>query len=238
MGDIMKGKLIVIEGTDCSGKETQTKMLTKRLEKENIACVRLCFPNYDSPTGKIVGGPYLGKDYICDGWFPEGATNVDPKVSSLYYAADRKYNVKNIEELIDKGINVILDRYVYSNLAHQGGKLKDKEDRIKMYNWLDKLEFDLLELPQADIKIFLHMPYEVSCELKKNRDEKPDQHELSKEHLIMAEEAYKEIADIYSFKTIECSYNNLPRTIEEISDELYNHVLEKLISKDKKFYKR
>lgn len=220
----MKGKLIVIEGTDCSGKETQTKMLTKRLEKENIACVRLCFPNYDSPTGKIVGGPYLGKSHICDGWFSEGATNVDPKVSSLYYAADRKYNVVAIEELINKGINVILDRYVYSNLAHQGGKINDKDKRFEMYNWLDKLEFELLELPKADIKIFLHMPYEVSCELKKNREEQPDQHELSKEHLLMAEESYKEIANIYEFRTIECSKNNLPRTIEEINDELYNFV--------------
>ena len=220
----MKGKLIVIEGTDCSGKETQTKMLVKRLEKEDIPCVRLCFPNYDSPTGKIVGGPYLGKNYICDGWFTEGAANVDPKVSALYYAADRKYNVKAIEDLINKGINVILDRYVYSNLAHQGGKISDKKDRLDMYNWLDKLEFDLLELPQADIKVFLHMPYEVSCELKKNREEKPDQHELSKEHLIMAENAYMEIAKIYSFKTIECSIDNLPKTIEEINDELHAYV--------------
>ena len=224
----MKGKLIVIEGTDCSGKETQTKMLTKRLEKENIACVRLCFPNYDSPTGKIVGGPYLGKSHICEGWFSEGATNVDPKVSSLYYAADRKYNVKEIEELINKGINVILDRYMYSNLAHQGGKIKDKEERIAMYKWLDKLEFELLELPKADIKVFLHMPYEVSCELKKNRDEAPDQHELSKEHLIMAEQSYKEVSEIYEFSTIECSKNNLPRKIEEINDELYNIVVSNL----------
>ena len=220
----MRGKLIVIEGTDCSGKETQAKMLTKRLEKNNIACVKLCFPNYDSPTGKIVGGPYLGKSHICKGWFSEGASNVDPKVSSLYYAADRKYNVKNIEELIDKGINVILDRYVYSNLAHQGGKIKDQKERYDMYNWLDKLEFDLLELPQADIKVFLHMPYEVSCELKKNREENLDQHELSKEHLLMAEEAYKEIAHMYEFKTIECSTNNLPRKIEDINDELYEYV--------------
>ncbi len=230
----MKGKLIVIEGTDCSGKETQTKMLTKKLEKENIACVRLCFPNYDSPTGKIVGGPYLGKSYICDGWFSEGATNVDPKVSSLYYAADRKYNVKNIEDLIDKGINVILDRYVYSNLAHQGGKINDTKERHKMYDWLDKLEFDLLELPQADIKVFLHMPYEISCELKKNREEKPDQHELSKEHLLMAEKAYTEIAEIYNFKTIECGKDNLPRSIEDINDELYNFVKEGLESKANK----
>lgn len=230
----MRGKLIVIEGTDCSGKETQTKSLVKRLEKENIPCVRLCFPNYDSPTGKIVGGPYLGKDYICECWFKEGAVNVDPKVSSLYYAADRKYNVKNIEELIDKGINVILDRYVYSNLAHQGGKIKDRKERQEMYEWLNKLEFDLLELPEADIKVFLHMPYQVACELKKGREEKPDQHELSKEHLLMAEEAYKEIANIYSFKTIECSNNALPRSIEEIGEELYHYVNKGLVEKDLK----
>ena len=158
-GDSMKGKLIVIEGTDCSGKETQTKTLVKRLEKEDIACVRLCFPNYDSPTGKIVGGPYLGKSYICDGWFSEGATNVDPKVSSLYYAADRKYNVVAIEELINKGINVILDRYVYSNLAHQGGKINDKDKRFEMYNWLDKLEFELLELPNIGISFMKGIIY-------------------------------------------------------------------------------
>ena len=224
----MKGKLIVIEGTDCSGKETQTKLLVEKLEKEGIRCVRFSFPVYDSPTGKIVGGPYLGKEYICPGWFDEGAINVDPKVASLYYAADRKYNIPKINELIDNGINVILDRYVYSNLAHQGGKIKDKTDRLNMYNWLEKLEFDLLELPEADVKVFLHMPYEVSLELKKNREEGMDQHESSKEHLLMAEESYKEIANLYNFKTIECNIGNSPKKIEDISDELYNYVFNEL----------
>ena len=78
------------------------------------------------------------------------------------------------------------------------------------------------------------MPYEVACELKKNREEKPDQHELSEEHLLMAEEAYKEIADIYSFKTIECSNNGLPRSIEEIGEELYTHVNKGLVNNDLK----
>lgn len=224
----MKGKLIVIEGTDCSGKETQTKMLVEKLESINIKCVRFSFPQYDSPTGKIVGGPYLGKKYICDGWFDEGATNVDPKVSSLYYAADRKYNIGKIQELIDSGVNVILDRYTYSNLAHQGGKIKDKNKRLSMYSWLEKLEFELLELPKADIKVFLHMPYEVSLLLKKNREEGMDQHESSKEHLLMAEDAYKEIADIYNFKTIECNVGNKPKKIEDINKELYDYILKNL----------
>ena len=220
----MRGKLIVIEGTDCSGKETQTKMLVKKLSKEGIKCIRFSFPQYDTPTGKIVGGPYLGKDYICDGWFDEGAVNVDPKVASLYYAADRKYNVGRIENLLDEGINVILDRYTYSNLAHQGGKIENTKDRLAMYNWLDKLEFELLELPKADIRVFLHMPYEVSCILKKDRVEKADQHEASKEHFLMAENAYKEVASMYGFKTIECNIGNEPKKIEDINEELYNYV--------------
>ena len=226
----MKGKLIVIEGTDCSGKETQTKMLVERLHKENIECERFSFPNYDSPTGKIVGGPYLGKSYICEGWFPEGAVNVDPKVAALYYAADRLYNIDKINELLERKINVILDRYAYSNMAHQGGKIEDREKRFEMYNWLKKLEFDLLKLPEADIGIFLHMPYEVACKLKKDRSEAPDQHEASQAHLLMAENAYIEVANVFEFKTIECNKGLDPRSIEEINDELYTYVKKKIKS--------
>ena len=218
----MKGKLIVIEGTDCSGKETQ--MLIKRLKKEKIKCSTLSFPMYDTPTGRIVGGPYLGKSYICEGWFPEGAPNVDPKVASLYYAADRRYHMDKINKLLNRGINVILDRYSYSNFAHQGGKLKNKNERIDMYKWLDTLEFSLLELPQADIRIFLHMPYKVACTLKKDRAEKPDQHEASKKHLLLAEKTFKEVADLYNFKYIKCNKGSEPRKIEDINNELYEFV--------------
>ena len=94
----MRGKLIVVEGTDCSGKETQTKKIVERCEKKGIKVYNYSFPRYDTPTGKIVGGPYLGKSYICDGWFSEGATNVDALVASAYYAADRRYNIKEIIE--------------------------------------------------------------------------------------------------------------------------------------------
>ena len=90
----MKGKIIVIEGTDCSGKETQSILLEKRLIEENIKCIRFDFPNYNSPTGKIVGGAYLGKKEISNSYFEEGATNVDPYIACLYYAADRKYNIE------------------------------------------------------------------------------------------------------------------------------------------------
>ena len=224
------GKLIVVEGTDCSGKETQTNKLIDRLRENNIRVKKYSFPNYNSTTGKIIGGPYLGKDYICDGWFNEGATNVDPKVSSLYYAADRKYNIWVILEDLKNGFNVVLDRYVYSNMAHQGGKLTTKEERDEMFTWIEKLEFELLELPHADIKVFLHMPYEASLKLKESRQkvEKMDQHEKSKDHLLKAECAYIELADKYSFYKIECAHGDNIKTIDEINQELYDYVYNEL----------
>lgn len=223
----MKGKLIVIEGTDCSGKETQTKLLIEKLNEDNIECVRFSFPDYPTPTGKIVGGPYLGKMDICEGYFKEGANHVDPKVSSLYYAADRKYNISKIEDFLKKGVNVILDRYTYSNMAHQGGKIASKKQRYRMYEWIEKLEFDLLELPKCDIRIFLHMPTEAIKILKKNRTFL-DENEQDENHLYNAEMAYIEINSKYDFYKIECVNNGVIKSIDEINSELYNYILSQL----------
>lgn len=221
----MRGKLIVVEGTDCSGKETQTNLLMKKFNELGMRVEKFSFPNYQSPTGKIIGGPYLGKSYIDDSWFAEGPTKVDPKVAALYYAADRKYNIYKITFLLENGVNVILDRYVYSNMAHQGGKIEGSKEREELYNWLETLEFGLLELPHADIKIFLHMPYEQAIILKQNREELPDGHEKNKNHLKSAEAAYIELAKKYNFKTIECAKDGNIRTIEEIHLELMDYLL-------------
>ena len=220
----MRGKIIVIEGTDCSGKETQTKRLIEKLNSMHIKCRRFSFPFYDTPTGKIIGGPYLGKPQIGECIFEEGAVNVDPFVASLYFAADRKYNIEKILKCLSEGYNVILDRYMYSNMAHQGGKIKEKSERYKMYKWIETLEFSLLKLPEADIKVFLHMPTEVSLKLKENRSEAADEHEKSISHLKCAETAYVEISELYDFKTIECSEMNKPRSVDDINNELFEIV--------------
>lgn len=220
-------KLIVIEGTDCSGKETQTNLLMKKLRERNIKVNNFSFPNYNSPTGKIIGGAYLGKPEIGPSYFEEGATNVDPKVASLYYAADRKYNINKIIFLLENGSNVILDRYIFSNMAHQGCKLDDKKERYKMYEWLDNLEFNLLELPKPDIKIFLHMPFSATDKLKQNR-QFLDEHEKDKDYLKKAERSYLELADKYNFKKIECVKDNEIRSIEDINNEIFNYVIGEL----------
>ncbi len=225
----MKGRIIVIEGTDCSGKETQASLLLQRLTKEGRKIERMSYPMYDTPTGRIVGGPYLGKSYICESYFTEGAANVDPKVASLYYAADRRYHAKTINELLNNGYDVILDRYVESNMAHQGGKIFDEEERKKMYEWLATLEYDLLELERPFLTIFLHMPYQKVCELKRGRVEPSDQHEASPIHLRNAEKAYLELAEMHHYETIKCvdKKGNL-RNILDIHEEVYNLIKKKL----------
>lgn len=215
-----KGKLIVVEGTDCSGKETQVKRAVARFKEMGLNIYNYSFPMYDTPTGRIVGGPYLGKSYICEGWFPEGATNVDALTASAYYAADRRYNIGIINEHLEKGDIVILDRYVESNMAHQGGKLKTPEERTKMYQKLDTLEFEIMELPRPDAVIFLYMPFEYAAVLKKNREETPDQHESNKAHLKQAETAYLELTEKYGYKKITCVKDDIIRTIDDINDEV------------------
>ena len=221
----MKGKLIVIEGTDCSGKQTQTELLQTRLKDLGHNCIRIDFPRYDTPTGKIVGGPYLGKPELCESYFKEGAVNVDPKIASLYFAADRKYSIGLVNEYLEKGYYVILDRYTTSNLAHQGSKILDKDERFNMYQWIDKLEYWLLELPKPDVTIFLHMPYEYSLELKKNR-KNLDEHEKSEFHLRHAEACYLELMELYNWEYINCISDGSIRSVEDINDEILNKILE------------
>lgn len=221
----MKGKIIVIEGTDCSGKETQTSLLVQRLMREGKKIERLSFPDYDTPTGKIVGGAYLGKKYISEGYFPEGSSNVDPKVAALYYAADRRYNCHKILDLINQGIDVVIDRYVESNMGHQGGKIFDKEERLKLYEDLSNLEYGFLELPKPDLTIFLYMPYKKVAELKSGRRKPGDQHESSMLHIRNAEAAYLELAELHNYKKVTCVLrDNKLRDIMDIHEEIYNIV--------------
>ncbi|MBQ3047490.1 MAG: thymidylate kinase [Clostridia bacterium] len=223
-----RGKLIVIEGTDCSGKQTQADLLVAFLNENGIKTKKMGFPMYDTPTGKIIGGPYLGKDWICDGYFEEGASNVNPKVASLYYAADRKYNIDKVIEALNLGYNVILDRYVESNMAHQAGKISDPIAQSEMISWLDKLEYSFLELPRPDMTIFLHMPYEASLKLRMGREEKGDQHETDKGHMICAEKTYLLLARRYMYDTVKCvDENDNIRTIDDIAKEIQKIVFEK-----------
>jgi len=227
----MKNKIIIIEGTDCSGKQTQSDLLVKKLTEKNISIYKTSFPQYDTPTGRIIGECCLGKN-IGHSFFPEESANVDPKVMGLYYAADRLYNISKINEAL-KTSTVILDRYVDSNLAHQGGKVKDEKERIKTYEFFEELEYNLLKLPKPDIKILLYLPHEYSYILRQNRvNEALDEVERNEEYLSNGERAYLEVAKRHDYKIINCVKDEKIRTIEEINEELFNFVYSELKKED------
>lgn len=215
-----RGKLVIIEGTDCSGKQTQAGLLIKYLKDKGVKVAEFSYPRYDTPTGRIIGGPYLGKPSICEGWFPEGATQVDPKVASLYYAADRLYNSKEVEKKLNEGYTVLLDRYSFSNMGHQGCKFSKKEDRLKMYKYIDDLEFGLLGLPKPDAVILLYMPVDIAKKIREQRPEKLDQHEANDEHLRKAARSYLEIAELYDFHVVNCAEGDHIKSIREIHEEV------------------
>lgn len=238
-----RAKILVMEGTDGSGKETQSKLLEQYLENKNLKVKRYSFPIYESATGKIVGGPYLGKTEISDTFFDETSANVDPLVSSLYYAADRRYNFLNgIEDELYKNDIIILDRYTMSNMGHQASKARNKKEMLKILNFIETLEFDLCELPRPDLVIFLHMPFEASKELRKGRLS-ADGNENSESHLRNAERTYLEISKIYNWKYINClkenNYNGIDsiKSIEEISDEVISIVDNELKNNSSKINK-
>lgn len=150
-----KGKLIVIDGIDGSGKATQTAFLVKSLRKKRIKVRTIDFPSYHKNFfGKLIGD-YLSGIY---GDF----TKVDPRVASVLYAADRFESGEKIKKWLKEGCVVIADRYTSANQIHQGGKIKDLKERRIFLNWLESLEYSVFKIPKPDLVIFLDVPVKVS----------------------------------------------------------------------------
>ena len=228
-----KGKLIVIDGTDCSGKQTQSKMLIDRLNGEGISSSSMSFPRYDSPTGRIVGGPYLGKPEISACWFANGADSLDPRVACLFYAADRRFHRSELVDGLNRGENWILDRYVEANMGHQAGKAATDQEMRGIVDFIDRLEYGLLGMPRPNQVFLLHMPYLVGMELKKGRPGAADQHEANPDHLKNAERAYLEIAKMRDWKVISCAPSGAVdslRNVDDIHSELYDATMKILKS--------
>ncbi len=234
-----EGKLIVFEGTDCSGKSTQINLLIEKLKKLNQGVVTLDFPNYSTPTGKIV------RRYL-DGEFGH-ANDIPAKVASIFYAEDRFASKGFIYDELAKGNVTILDRYVESNMGHQGGKIRDRAEREKFFEWLHKLEYENFQLPKPDAVVFLYMPYDVSRQLMSERErksefhpgaEKLDGHEGCKKHMEHAEESYLHLAELYGWIMINCAPDGTMaslKTPEEIHEELWEKLEERLkYSEDEK----
>ncbi len=210
------GKIIVIEGVNDSGKETQSKLLAKTLKEEGYKVVEFSFPMYKSPTGKIFKDCVLGKDG--NGYFEEGYENLDPYVVCLYTAADRKYHKERIEKYLRDDYIVILNRYTSSNMAHQGSRYSDSEERFYMYQWIDKLEYWLLKLPKPDCTILLKVPAKYLNQLDEKQVAFNFQEDIFDQDSVL--KAYIELSELYNWDTIDCVSNNKMKSVEEIHEEI------------------
>lgn len=214
--------LINIEGTDSSGKETQTNLLYKRLLEKKINAIKISFPDYESPSSELVK-MYLKGDF---GSKPEDVT---PEVASIFYACDRFASFKTKwKQYYDTGYIIISDRYTTSNIVHQASKLSTDMEKECYINWLENLEYGIFKIPRPDLTIFLDMPFEKSQELMKNRlnkfsgEESKDIHESDQEYLRNSYLSAIKICDRLGWAKINCitKDGNL-KSLEAIAEEIF-----------------
>lgn len=230
MVNLRTGKLIIIEGTDGSGKQTQSELLAKRLSEKigenNVK--KISFPNYESKASEPV------KMYL-SGEFGETADSVNAYAASVLYSVDRFASFKTEwEDFYKNGGVVVSDRYTISNMIHQVPKIDDAVEKEKYLDWLIDLEWNKIAIPKPDVVFFLDIPFEYSQKLMEERknkitgDEEKDIHEKDKKYLKKSYETAKELAKKYDWKVISCVKNYKLRTIEEINDEMLEIVLKNL----------
>ncbi|MBR5227611.1 MAG: deoxynucleoside kinase [Clostridia bacterium] len=226
----LKGKIIVIEGTDGSGKQTQAKLLTQRLEELGAKVYSKSFPNYDSESSSLV------KMYL-NGEISSSVSDVSAKAASVFYAADRYVTYKKeIEPLYKTGEHTfVFDRYVESNIIHQGAKMLTQDGDEKTNNanlsdfveWVSSLEYNDMAIPRPDLTIYLYVPIEYTIKMRENRanksngEAKQDIHESNVDYLKSACKTGLLAAKKYNWQVINCVENDILRSIEDISEEIF-----------------
>lgn len=203
-----RGKLIVIDGGDGSGKTTQTHLLHEYLREKNIPVKIMDFPQYyDSFFGKTVAQFLRGEFGAID--------TVSPYLVSLLFAQDRASVCDEMENFLRNSGYIICNRYATSSMAHQGAKFVDEQERSKFLLWLTELEYGQNKIPKEDIVIYLHVPWQVAKELNQKKGEraylngKKDIQENDDIHQITAQQVYLQLAKQHPhWITIPCTENN------------------------------
>ena len=217
----MSGKLIVFEGTDGSGKATQSKLLFERLQREGIDCRKLNFPRYGEKSAALVE-LYLG------GAFGTHPDDVNAYAASTFYSVDRYASYKqDWGKYYEAGGLLIADRYTTSNAVHQAGKLPDGE-REKYLDWLFGFEYGLLGLPEPSLVFYLDVPTELTEKMMREREQatntKADIHERNDKYLHQCREVARQAAAYFGWTVVSCVKDGKLRSIEDIHEELYSYV--------------
>ena len=212
------GKLIVIEGTDGSGKSTQFRQMSEHLEKDGVAFKHIVFPRYSEESSALIR-MYLG------GQFGTKPTDVNAYAASSFYAVDRYASYKmDWGQWYQDGGLIISDRYTTSNAVHQASK-ESGQARQDYLKWLYEFEYEKLQLPRPDLVIYLDVPTDFTEKMLRGREEatntKADIHEKDMQYLATCRQCGREAAEYYGWKVIQCVKDGKMRSIEDIHNEIY-----------------
>ena len=217
----MQGKLIVFEGTDGSGKATQSRLLCEELTRRGIPFRKLEFPRYQEESSALIR-LYLG------GAFGDKPGDVNAYAASVFYSVDRYASYKqDWGKYYEAGGLLIADRYTTSNAVHQAGKLPDGE-REKYLDWLFGFEYGLLGLPEPSLVFYLDVPTELTEKMMREREQatntKADIHERNDKYLHQCREVARQAAAYFGWTVVSCVKDGKLRSIEDIHEELYSYV--------------
>ncbi len=215
------GKLIVIEGTDGSGKSTQFRMMSEHLHQNNVAFKHLVFPRYNEESSALIR-MYLG------GNFGSKPSDVNSYAASSFYAVDRYASYKmDWGQWYEDGGLVLSDRYTTSNAVHQAAK-ELPENREAYLHWLYDFEYAKLGLPKPDLVIYLDVPTDFTEKLLRHREQdtntKADIHDQDMAYLAVCRETGRTAANYYGWTIINCVHNGAMRSPEDIHQEIYRYV--------------
>jgi len=231
---VKKGKLIVIDGMDGSGKATQAGLLIKHLKKDGYKVKVVDFPDYSSNFfGKFIGH-CLSEQYY-------NFVKVHPKIASVLYAADRFESKNKIEQWLKEGYIVIANRYASANQIHQGGKITNTKKRESFLGWLAEMEYEVFKIPRPDAVFYLNVPIPVVLKLIRKRDgndkrrkylgKKKDVHEKDVRFLENSRKSALWLAKTQKgWIKIECMQNGKLDTRENIHAKVYEKI-KKIIKK-------
>ena len=215
------GKLIVIEGTDGSGKSTQFALLSQRLEQDGVSFKHIVFPRYSEESSALIR-MYLG------GQFGKNPSDVNAYAASSFYAVDRYASYKmDWGQWYERGGVVLSDRYTTSNAVHQTSK-EPKDKQAEFLGWLYDFEYEKLGLPRPDLTLYLDVPTDFTEKLLRHREQdtntKADIHEKDTAYLATCRETGRAAAAYYGWTVVQCVKDGRMRTIEDIHNEIYAHV--------------
>lgn len=216
------GKLIVIEGTDGSGKSTQFQKLTERITAQGLEFQKLVFPQYAEESSALIR-MYLG------GEFGSKPTDVNAYAASAFYAVDRYASYKKVwGSWYEQGGLVLSDRYTTSNAVHQASKEPPEKQR-EFLKWLYEFEYDKLGLPRPDLTIYLDVPTDFTEKMLRGREAATnthaDIHEQDMAYLATCRRTGKAAAQFYDWTVVQCVRDGKMRSIEDIHEEIYRHVM-------------